>query len=134
MQSTRLPYYGVAVSTEGQEHVPSVIGPMSRNLDSLISVTKAVITAAPWQLDPKCCPLPWRSGMFIEAQTRPLVVGIMYDDGVVRPHPPIARVLQEVAAKLQAAGHELVLWLPGSLHQECIDIMVRAPSLLLGLI
>ncbi|KAF2026113.1 acetamidase [Setomelanomma holmii] len=121
--STRLPYHGVSVSTEGQEHVPSVIGPMSRNLESLIAVTRAVIDATPWDQDPKCSPVPWRSGMFIEAQTRPLVIAVMQDDGVVKPHPPVARVLEEVAAKLAKAGHEIVPWAPGTLHQECIDIM-----------
>ncbi|KAF2009890.1 amidase signature enzyme [Aaosphaeria arxii CBS 175.79] len=121
--STRLPYLGVQVSTDGQEHAPSVIGPMSRNIESLIAATKAVINAAPWNLDPKCCPLLWRSGPYIECQTRPLVIGIMHDDGVVKPHPPVARVLDEVVAKLEAAGHEIVPWNPGNLHQECIDIM-----------
>jgi len=113
------------VSTDGQEHVPSVIGPMSRDLDSLISVTKAVVDATPWEQDPKCCPVPWRSDLFEEIQSRPLVIAVMRDDGVVRPHPPINRVLEEVARKLEQAGHELVDWTPGSLHQECIDIMVR---------
>jgi amidase len=124
IQSTRLPYQDVSVSTEGQEHVPSVIGPMSRNIESLIATTKAVIDAAPWNQDPKCCPVQWRSEMFEEARTRPLVIAVMRDDGVVRPHPPITRVLDEVAKKLELAGHEIVSWIPGNLHQECINIMV----------
>ena len=49
----------------------------------------------------------------------------MRDDGVVKCHPPIARVLTEVAMKLEKAGHEVIEWAPGSLHQECIDIMVN---------
>jgi amidase len=104
--------------------VPSVIGPMSRSIDSLIDVTKAVIDSKPWDDDPKCCPLSWRDEMFTDAQTRPLVVAVMRDDGVVRLHPPVARVLDEVARKLAQAGHEVVPWEPGMLHQECIDIMV----------
>jgi amidase len=96
---------------------------MSRNIESLIAATRAVIAAAPWNQDPKCCPVPWRYDMFEEAQTRPLVIAAMRDDGVVRPHPPITRVLDEVAKKLELAGHEIVSWTPGSLHQECIDIM-----------
>ncbi|PVI01576.1 amidase signature enzyme [Periconia macrospinosa] len=120
--STRLPYQGVSVSTDGQEHVPSVIGPMTRNLPSLVTATKAVIDAQPWNLDPKCCPIPWRQDVFADVQSRPLVIGVMRDDGVVRLHPPIARVLDEVATKLQKAGHELVPWSPGSLHQELIDV------------
>lgn len=97
---------------------------MSRNIDSLIATTKAVIDGAPWDQDPKCCPVSWRSDMFEEAQSRPLVIAVMRDDGVVKPHPPITRVLNEVAKKLERAGHEIVSWTPGSLHQECIDIMV----------
>jgi amidase len=97
---------------------------MSRNIESLIATTKAVIDAAPWDLDPKCCPVPWRSAMFEDARTRPLVIAVMRDDEVVRPHPPITRVLDEVARKLELAGHEIISWTPGSLHQECIDIMV----------
>jgi Asp-tRNA(Asn)/Glu-tRNA(Gln) amidotransferase A subunit family amidase len=71
--------------------------------------------------------------MFIEAQTRPLVIAVMRDDGVVKPHPPVTRVLEDVAAKLEMAGHEIISWTPGSLHQECIDIMVRAsPDILVS--
>lgn len=121
--STRLPYQGVSVSTEGQEHVPSVIGPMSRCINSLVDVTKAVIDATPWDLDPKCSPIPWRSDLFDEAQSRPLRIALMTDDGVVRTHPPVTRVLEEVAGKLKRAGHDIVAWSPGTLHQECIDIM-----------
>lgn len=113
------------MSTEGQEHVPSVIGPMSRSLDSLIDVTKAVIDNQPWDHDPKCTPLTWRDDMFKGVQSRPLVIAVMRDDGVVKLHPPVARVLDEVASKLAESGHELVPWKPGTLHQECIDIMVR---------
>ena len=71
----------------------------------------------------------WRSGSFIEMQTRPLVIGVMRDDGVVRPHPPISRVLDDVVAALQGAGHEIVTWVPETLHQECIEIMVKAGTL-----
>lgn len=97
---------------------------MTRNIESLIATFKAVITARPWDLDPKCAPLPWRSGVYIEMQTRPLVIGIMRDDGVVKPHPPVARVLNHVAKLLQGAGHELVEWRPEDMHLECIKIMV----------
>jgi amidase len=96
---------------------------MSRSINSLIAVTKAVVDAAPWNYDPKCCPVPWRPEIFEDAQSRPLRIAVMTDDGVVRPHPPVARVLEEVAAKLKQAGHDIVSWNPGSLHQECIDIM-----------
>jgi len=119
-----MPYQGVPVSTDGQEHVPSAIGPMTRSLSSMVTVTKSVIDAEPWRLDPKVVPIPWRDWIYEEAQSRPLVIGVMIDDGVVKVHPPIERALKELTAKLEEAGHELVDWEP-SLHKECIEIMVR---------
>jgi amidase len=101
---------------------------MTRNISSLIAVTKAVVDAKPWDQDPKCSPIPWRSDIFEDAQSRPLVIAVMRDDGVVRPHLPVSRVLEEVVAKLEQAGHELISWTPGSLHQDCIDIMVGPNS------
>lgn len=119
----RLPYDNVSVSTPGQNHVPSVVGPLARSLKSLHLVTEATINTEAWNTDPMICPIPWRHQMFNEVQQRPLVIGLLLDDGVVKVHPPIARVLGEVVAKLRAAGHEIVQW-SSEHHQECIDIMV----------
>ncbi|KAH8806082.1 amidase signature domain-containing protein [Xylogone sp. PMI_703] len=120
--SARMPYEGVPVSTEGQEHVPSSIGPMTRNLSSLTAITKAVINVEPSLLDPRVVPIPWRDSAYTEIQSRPLVIGVLHDDGVIKPHPPIERALNELVAKLKAAGHEIVEWEP-SYHKECIAIM-----------
>ncbi|RFU32123.1 hypothetical protein B7463_g4203, partial [Scytalidium lignicola] len=120
--SARMPYQGVPVSTEGQEHVPSSIGPMTRSLSSITTITKAVINAEPWLLDPKVVPIPWRDSIYHEVQSRPLVIGIITDDGVIKPHPPIERALRELAAKLKVAGHEVINWEP-SLNKECVAIM-----------
>ncbi|KAH0097549.1 acetamidase, partial [Aureobasidium melanogenum] len=118
----RLPYDRVSVSTEGQGHVPSVVGPLARSLSSLKYVTQAVIEAQTWSTDPQIVPIPWRPDIFDEVQQRPLVVGLLVDDGTVRAHPPIIRVLQEVANKLRAAGHEIVQW-NSDHHADCIEIM-----------
>ncbi|KAE8377895.1 amidase signature domain-containing protein [Aspergillus bertholletiae] len=120
--SSRLPYLGVPVSTEGQEHVPSSIGPMTRDLASIAYVTRSVANAKPWELDPKCTPLPWNEDTFQEIQDRPMVVGLVLDDGVVRIHPPIERALRELSAKIQAKGHEIVIW-DTSDHFEYIQLM-----------
>ncbi|KAE8412625.1 amidase signature domain-containing protein [Aspergillus pseudocaelatus] len=120
--SSRLPYLGVPVSTEGQEHVPSSIGPMARDLESIVYVSRSVANAKPWELDPKCTPLPWNEDMFQEIQDRPIVIGLILDDGVVRIHPPIERALRELSAKIQAKGHEVVIW-DASDHIEYIQLM-----------
>lgn len=120
--SGRLPYLGCQVSTAGQEHVPSVIGPMARSLESIESVTKIVIEAEPWNEDPTCHRLPWQGHVYAEIQSRPLVIGLLVDDDHVRPHPSISRVIRETASRLQAAGHTIVPW-TSTLHTECIQIM-----------
>ncbi|KAJ5986790.1 hypothetical protein N7451_011155 [Penicillium sp. IBT 35674x] len=120
--SSRFPYEGVPVSTEGQEHVPSAVGPMTRDLQSLSYITRLVTNARPWDLDPRCTPLPWHETKFEEIQTRPMVIGLIMDDGVVKVHPPIARALEELAAKLKSAGHEVLVW-DTSDHAACIELM-----------
>jgi len=85
-------YRGVMVSLGGQQHVPSAVGPMARTLSSLTVVTKLVIAAAPWTIDPQLLPAPWRDDVFQDLSTRPLAVGAMLDDGVAKVHPPIERV------------------------------------------
>ena len=121
--SGRLPYEGVPVSTEGQEHVPSSVGPLGRSLSSIYEVTKLIAEAEPWKNDPRCHNMPWRQDLYEEIQSRPLIIGILFDDGVVQIHPPIRRVLTEIAAKLQVAGHSIVQWTADG-HNECIEVMV----------
>ncbi|KAJ5470894.1 hypothetical protein N7530_008251 [Penicillium desertorum] len=120
--SARLPYQGVPVSTEGQEHVPSSIGPMARDLSSICYMSRLIANSQPWDVDPRCAPLPWSDTAFQELQDRPMVIGLILDDGVVKVHPPIARALLELSAVLKAHGHEVVVW-DTSDHAECIEIM-----------
>jgi len=97
-------------------------------------MTKETINAKPWLYDAQVHMLPWRQDQYEEMQSRPLVIGVISDDGVVKVHPPIERVLQEVREKIKAAGHEVVPW-DVSGHDDCIHIMVwlnvNNPSLVL---
>lgn len=111
------------MSLDGQQHVPSVIGPMARSLSSLTFITRHVIKTALWNADPQLPPVPWRVDTFDAFSKKPLVIGTMLDDGKVRVHPPIERVFKDVVSKLQMAGHEIVEW-DISLNEECIAIMV----------
>ncbi|EEA28370.1 hypothetical protein TMatcc_003297 [Talaromyces marneffei ATCC 18224] len=122
--SHRLPYYGVAVSTEGQEHVPSSIGPMARDLETICYISRSLADSRPWELDPRCSPIPWNENAFQEIQSRPMVIGLILDDGVVKIHPPIERALLALVAKLEAQGHEVVQW-DTSDHLRYIQLMDR---------
>lgn len=99
---------------------------MAKSLSSLTVVTKLVIAAEPWNIDPQVPPIPWRENIFQDLSKRPLVVGTMLDDGAVRVHPPIERLFRELVTRLKAAGHVVVDW-DSSLNSTCIEIMVRAP-------
>lgn len=102
--------------------MPSVVGPMARSLSSIELATRHVIDAKPWEHDPTCHRLPWREELYQEVQSRPLVIGLLIDDGHVRAHPPIERVVKEAAAKLEKAGHTIVPWSAEG-HAEAIEVM-----------
>lgn len=122
MQSNRLPYNEARVSTEGQEHVPSAVGPLAPSLSSIHSVMQELIKSKPWERDSQCVPIPWRQDVYDEFTSKKLRIGVLADDGVVRPHPAVSRVLEELASRLKAAGHDLIPW-DSDLHRECIEVM-----------
>lgn len=111
------------VSTDGQEHVPSAVGPLARTLDTVHLAVKSIIDVKPWEKDPRCVPIPWREEAYSDTLARPLVVGVLPDDGVVRPHPPMRRVLQSTVDLLRSAGHHIVEW-NAEFHSDCIAVQV----------
>ncbi|KAI6762247.1 hypothetical protein HG531_002800 [Fusarium graminearum] len=120
--SGRMTYRGVEVTLEGQQHIPSAIGPMARSLESLTLATKLAIEAEHWTIDPQLPPLPWKETVLQTFSERTLVIGALLDDGLVKVHPPIERVFRQTLEKLKVAGHEVVEW-DSSLHPEIIDLM-----------
>ncbi|KAF5990107.1 general amidase [Fusarium bulbicola] len=120
--SGRMSYRGVEVTLDGQQHIPSAVGPMARSLSCLKLVTKLAIEAEPWAIDTQLPPVPWRDSIFQTTATRQLVIGAMLDDGMVKVHPPIERVFRDLITKLGAAGHEVVQR-DSSLNSSMIDIM-----------
>jgi amidase len=126
-KSGRMSYQGVEVTLDGQQHIPSSVGPMARSLTSITLVTKLAIEAELWTIDAQLPPIPWRDTIYQEFSARPLVIGALLDDGLVKVHPPIERVFRDLVAKLQAAGHEVVEW-NSSLNAKCIELMVSKTS------
>ncbi|TPX26534.1 hypothetical protein DIZ76_011996 [Coccidioides immitis] len=116
----RFPNFHTKSGLAGQESVLSVNGPMGPSLDSLSLFASTVTNSQPWLKDPKCIPIPWRN---VEPKKK-LKIGIMWDDGMVRPTPPVRRALKETAEKLQKAGHEVVDWAPTG-HDKANDILDR---------
>lgn len=110
----RFPTHGGKSGIPGQELILAVNGPMSRNLSSLRIYSEALLSekAAPWLLDHKVLPIPWRKNV-IQPPGRKLRLGLIGShDGLVHCHPPIERALGIVKKALESQGHEVIPWFP----------------------
>lgn len=113
--SRRLPYAGASNVFEGAEGLESVCGPMGGSWGAVEVAMAAVVGGRPWEVDPKCVPIPWvgdeeRERREKEEGSVKKCFGVMRWDGLVRPHPPIERGMDETVAALRAAGHEVIEW------------------------
>ncbi|KAH9224505.1 acetamidase-like protein [Leptodontidium sp. 2 PMI_412] len=123
----RFPVYGTKSGITGQDFIYSNNGPMSRSLESLKIYCRAVLSTeiSPWNLDPKCVPIPWREEV-IQPKGRKLRFGIVLDhDGEIHVQPPINRGLAMTKKALEAAGHEVFEWEPLN-HPAMVDEMNRS--------
>jgi amidase len=99
----------------GQESISSVLGPMSNSVSALKVFTKAVLDTKPWLKDPLVLRKPWcESAYQLEDHGggKRLCFAIMRDNGVVKPHPPLQRAMSMTKDALEAAGHEVIEWIP----------------------
>lgn len=81
-----------------------------------------LIRNEPWTKDSRCAPITWQASVYKETLEKKLTIGILVDDGIVRPQPPIERVLRLAAELLKKNGHDIVEW-THDLHHECIELM-----------
>jgi amidase len=99
--------------TLGQESISSVLGPMSNSLSGVKIFTKAIIDSKPWLKDPLVIRKPWsESEYMLENHGGPgaqLCFAIMWDNGVVVPHPPLKRAMDMTKKALELAGHKGIL-------------------------
>ncbi|WWD21777.1 hypothetical protein CI109_106264 [Kwoniella shandongensis] len=121
----RIPYSKATNSSEGQEIVRSVLGPLTVSIDGLKLFYKSVLDARPWNLDPWTPRMPWseeRYNLSEHGEGNKLCFAIMWDDGVCIPAPPYKRALEETKKALLAAGHEVVDWVPFK-SAEAVEII-----------
>jgi len=104
---------------------------MSVSFEGCHIFMKALIDQRPWLVDPSLLPMPWKYPPSRESYLvkpdgrRKLKIGILWSDGVVKPHPPVLRALKELTTKLQqsAPGEvEFVDWKPYR-HDVAWDII-----------
>jgi amidase len=116
----RMPYDGITLAGDGQESIRCVVGPLAAgSIDDLTLFQSAVIDQEPWDIETSLVAMPWKR---VESK-KDFTVAIMWDDGIVRPHPPITRGLQYAKKKLEAAGIKVVDWEPYD-HAQGWEIIV----------
>ncbi|KAG6818672.1 hypothetical protein H0H93_002931 [Arthromyces matolae] len=111
----RLPYYGAVNALEGQESISSVLGPMANSMSGVKIFTKAIIDAKPWTKDPLVLRKEWSEKEYNlenHGGGKGMCFAMMWDNGVVKPHPPLLRAMEMTKAALEAAGHRVIDWEP----------------------
>ena len=110
---------GIAAAGVPFGYILGVIGPLSTSLAGLKLFMKTALAAKPWLSDPTLVPLPWRGEQrYLRSSGRKVLkVGVLWDDGVVKPHPPIIRSLKEVVQRMKESdGIDVVDWKPYNHH------------------
>ncbi|KAF4334001.1 general amidase [Fusarium beomiforme] len=116
----RNPYRGVCLPGAGQESIRCVISPLANTAEDLGLFQKAILDQEPWEIETSLVPLPWKQ--ISPPKSGNFTIGVMWEDGLVRPHPPVVRALRYAVDKLKAAGATVVDFEPYK-HQEGMDIV-----------
>jgi amidase len=125
--SYRLPNAGCSATMLAQEHIVPVIGPLSTSLEGIKVFMATILRTRPWLKQANLLPIPWKDvGELVEQVGKTsLKVAILWDDGVVKPHPPVIRAMNAVANGLKGInGVEVVDWKP-LMHDLAWEIIVR---------
>ncbi|KAJ5887325.1 hypothetical protein N7504_011372, partial [Penicillium tannophilum] len=105
--------------------VPPVAGPMASSLATTEYFMQSLLASRPWDVDPSAIPIPWRTELAIPPTDRKLRIGVVIDDGVVKPQPPVTRAMNETIQALRAAGHEIIEW-DTTLHTPATEMWYKA--------
>jgi hypothetical protein len=96
-----------------------------------------IIGAEPWLREYSLVPIPWRisapapwEGLDVNGMQKKIRVGVMWDDGVLRPYPSIRRALRVLVDALERdSSFEVVDYKPFK-HLEASELAVRLELLL----
>ncbi|PQE24666.1 hypothetical protein CJF32_00006955 [Rutstroemia sp. NJR-2017a WRK4] len=123
----RLPLAGVHVYFSGCEMVPAAIGPMTPCRNGISIFMKSILDTRPWEADPSLLPIPWRE--LDETTFQPTInIGVMWDDGIVKPSVAMTRALREVVEKLEKNHRfRVTRWEPYK-HEEAMKILEKLYS------
>ncbi|PWN53440.1 putative AMD2-amidase [Violaceomyces palustris] len=119
----RFPTHKARSGLAGQEAVHSINGPMSQDFSSLELFARTVVGTQPWNVDPKCVPIPWSPVSPSSLPDTGLVFAVIKNNGSVAPTPPVLRALEEACRALREKGHEIIEWEPTGEFQEADNLL-----------
>lgn len=103
----RVPKTGLSSPSRGNVSIKVSVGPICHSIADLKLFTRLLLTHPTLPNEPTA-PFPfWNDDRSSRAGAK-LRVGLITTDGVVDPHPPVQRALQQVRSSLQASGHTVV--------------------------
>jgi amidase len=79
---------------------------MSTSISTIEAYMQALPEAKTWLSDPLVSPIPWRPDECTIPNGKKLKIGVIIDDGMVRPQPPILRAMEDLVTSLRSSGHE----------------------------
>ena len=125
----RLPHAGLMGSHDGMDAIVGALGPLATSARDLALFCQVMLQYEPWLVEPPLLEIPWRQEIADGAGIpHKLSIAILWDDGVVAPHPPILDALKQTSDALVAAGHDVITWDPVG-HHEAWDLIVgSAPT------
>ncbi|XP_069088850.1 vitamin D3 hydroxylase-associated protein-like isoform X1 [Pleurodeles waltl] len=119
----RLSTVGFETPVRGMKTAVSMSGPMARDVDSLVLFMKATLNEDMFNLDPSVPPLPFKDEIY--SSKKPLRIGYYDSDGYFLPPPSARRAVQETKALLEAAGHELIPFVPPRIEYALNELCIR---------
>ncbi|XP_077132592.1 vitamin D3 hydroxylase-associated protein-like [Ranitomeya variabilis] len=119
----RLSKIGLISSCPGQKSVMAMIGPIARDVDSLVTTMRSVLCDDMFQLDPTVPPIPFNDEVFFSA--RPLCIGYYETDGSTMATPSMRRAVLQTKALLEKAGHKLVPFKPPLVESSLFGLAMR---------
>ncbi|KAJ7282444.1 amidase signature domain-containing protein [Mycena rebaudengoi] len=125
----RVPKSGSTGPTLGMDSIVPTFGPMCRSLRDVDLWFSLIIGAEPWLREYSLVPIPWRisapapwEGLDVNGMQKKIRVGVMWDDGVLRPYPSIRRALRVLVDALERdSSFEVVDYKPFK-HLEASEL------------
>ncbi|XP_078527808.1 vitamin D3 hydroxylase-associated protein-like [Lissotriton helveticus] len=119
----RLSFKGIGSPVFGQLAVPPSLGPMARDVDSLVLCMRALLCEELFRLDHNVPPVPFNAEVY--SSSAPLRIGYYDSDGYNMPVPCMRRAVQETKTLLEKAGHTLIQFTPPRVGYMSTEIYTK---------